>query len=485
MCIKALILTLIIVKSGIGLSPDEAQYWTWSQELDWGYYSKPPGIAWQIWLTTSFLGQNVFGVRFGALCIGFCISLAVYAAACAANLSRNTAFWAGCIAAISPLGVYLSFAATTDGGAILFLTLAITLLLQGIQKQEGPSYLLIGLCIGLGALFKWTAFLFWPLLVVPLLFCPNLRKWSLVGAIALSLAALIPSLYWNYAHDWATFRHVGGNVGGGGAHNFIDFFGAQMGLLSPLFFILLFVSYFYLFKRGNLPLKLVALFPCALLFYLGASLFKKIQPNWAAYLYFPGILLAAWVSCECLKKGRVWLHLGAWLSTVSVAFLFMTPWLQQKTKLPIPYACNAFQQTLGGSCLEEALLAAGYEPSQDFVFSDKYQTVSLLSFYGGEQKRGYFFNVSGSRKNQFTYWPQMNAEQVGKNGYFVVIENTKEPKVRDIISRYETRLNPYFEEIVLKEMRPLFSVAGRPVKYALIFECQHYNGAVPTPLNKY
>ena len=27
---------------------DEAQYWTWSRALDFGYFSKPPMIAWVI-----------------------------------------------------------------------------------------------------------------------------------------------------------------------------------------------------------------------------------------------------------------------------------------------------------------------------------------------------------------------------------------------------------------------------------------------------
>ncbi|HWU81152.1 MAG TPA: 4-amino-4-deoxy-L-arabinose transferase, partial [Caulobacter sp.] len=34
------------------LYPDEAQYWLWSRELAFGYFSKPPMIAWLIWLTT-------------------------------------------------------------------------------------------------------------------------------------------------------------------------------------------------------------------------------------------------------------------------------------------------------------------------------------------------------------------------------------------------------------------------------------------------
>ena len=34
--------------NGTNLFFDEAQYWTWSQDLDFGYYSKPPLIAWII-----------------------------------------------------------------------------------------------------------------------------------------------------------------------------------------------------------------------------------------------------------------------------------------------------------------------------------------------------------------------------------------------------------------------------------------------------
>ena len=38
------------VTDGISLSSEEALYWTWAQAPDWGYYSKPPMIAWLIHL---------------------------------------------------------------------------------------------------------------------------------------------------------------------------------------------------------------------------------------------------------------------------------------------------------------------------------------------------------------------------------------------------------------------------------------------------
>ena len=46
--------------SGLNLYVDEAQYWTWAQALDWGYYSKPPVIAAIIAATTLDMARNLF-----------------------------------------------------------------------------------------------------------------------------------------------------------------------------------------------------------------------------------------------------------------------------------------------------------------------------------------------------------------------------------------------------------------------------------------
>ena len=48
------------------LYPDEAQYWLWSRELAFGYFSKPPMIAWLIWLTTTIGGDAEAWVRLSA-----------------------------------------------------------------------------------------------------------------------------------------------------------------------------------------------------------------------------------------------------------------------------------------------------------------------------------------------------------------------------------------------------------------------------------
>lgn len=45
---------------------DEAQYWDWARTLEWGYYSKPPMVAWMIALTTSLFGDAEWALRVGS-----------------------------------------------------------------------------------------------------------------------------------------------------------------------------------------------------------------------------------------------------------------------------------------------------------------------------------------------------------------------------------------------------------------------------------
>lgn len=455
--LKAIFLAFIITFY-LGLSPDEAQYWTWSQNLDWGYYSKPPAIAWQIWATTAFLGNTELGVRFGALIVGSLLSLTIFFLGRRCGLSERGSFWAGVAMAFSPLGFYLSLATTTDGGAILFLLLAIL-----VVAGERPRYLVAGLCILCGALYKWTAFIFWPVILLFLLFFPKMRKWGLVGGILISAMAFLPPLYWNMGHEWATFKHVGGALGTQWGGNFFEFLGAQIGLISPIFFILLVMGYVALWRlSSNRSLLLCATFPLIVLAYLGAALFKKIQPNWAAYLYPSGMVLIAWVAYPRYKK---WLHIGTWLSIGLVCFALLMPWV-------------AFRQTLGWEKIAPALTKSGYDPTRDFLMGDKYQTASLLSFYGPGQKRAYFFNISQTRKNQFSYWPQMQELEVTHTGYFVVVEKGDQTWCE---KHYVERLSPYFKNVSFVGTYPLYESK----KYALIFRCEGYLGLAPRDPDRY
>src|SRR4051794_18158405 len=67
--------------SVVDLFFDEAQYWAWSRELAFGYFSKPPLLAWIIALAERVCGSSEACIRAPAPVLYFATSLLVYAVA--------------------------------------------------------------------------------------------------------------------------------------------------------------------------------------------------------------------------------------------------------------------------------------------------------------------------------------------------------------------------------------------------------------------
>lgn len=500
----ALLILLLVVKGalmlgsmpflGIGLGPDEAQYWTWSRDLAWGYYSKPPGIAWQIWLGCLAFGQTELGVRLLAVVMGASLALSVYTLARCCGLDRKVALWSGVVMALTPLGIMGSFLAITDGGMVLFWTLGCCVIAKGLLQQNTPSYDLLGLCILVGALFKWPIYLLWVAVIVAIPFWRFLASWSLLRGIAISLAGLLPSVIWNSSHDWVTFRHVSATVVGKEAAdigsttlahgNFWSFLGAQMVLISPILFVLMVIALAMLWKRrrevaaplifcGTLTTLLVGTF-------LIVSFFEKMQGNWCDYAYPTGIVVLCWG----MQRRLSWVIGGLALSVFLCKLGFAIPYIQSNSILanaPIPYRVNPFRHNVGWNELKHQLKEVGYNPEKHFLFGDKYQMSSILSFYGEGQKRAYFLNLHGIRKNQFSFWPGMAQEQVGKTGFFILTENA--PHLKEALQgkaeEYQNLLAVYFDKVEFLGVKTLFYSYGESVKEALIFRCEGYNGKEP------
>lgn len=458
--LKALFGVLVVLFGQIHLNPDEAQYWLWSQNLDFGYYSKPPAIAWEIAFGTSLFGNTEIGVRFGAILLSIALSLATYALARAALLKEKEALWAALIIAFCPLGLIGSFAATTDLGFVTFWTLALALLI----KKE-PSWLLLGLMILCGILFKWTLFL-----IFPIMFFIYRDKRAIYAAL-IGLLGLLPSLYWNINHDFATFKHVTVQSVSKSVGNPIEFFLAQVGLFFPIFFAALFVAIARLKKMGN-GLKIITVLTFLIfLAYEWLSFRQKVQANWAVFA-FP---LAAVVAASQITK--FWFKVGLIASILLSCFALAVPLLQTNNIFDLPYSFNLFKPSLGWDQLKKALDRKGYKPNSDVLIADRYQTACVLSFYTTGQKRAYLLNLIGQRKNQFFFWPGLKQHQ---DGFFVVIESKSESN-----EDYEELLKPYFSRVEKLDPYPLFFANGIAVKWALIYKVEDYTGLLPKDTDLY
>jgi hypothetical protein len=500
--VKMMIMIWVILHAGIGLGPDEAQYWTWSRQIDWGYYSKPPGIAWDIRLGTLLFGDTELGVRFGSVIIGALLPFGVYWMTCRCQLAPVVSMWAGIVMALTPLGIFASLLAITDDGMILFWILSCGILIKAIETEKTPNYSLLGILIALGALFKWPIYVLWVLVFIFAPFYRQLWSRSLVLGVCISLLGLIPSAVWNLQNSGVTFKHVfytlhpqheresliktfsQANVG--------EFLGSQAALLSPLLFILLLISFAYLFygpKRRSIRFCGFTSF-ILLLFFIDLSCIQKVQGNWAVFLFPTAIVYLTWACLERMRGGQILLIAGLFLSILFCGIALMIPTLQSKgilAQYPIQYKLNPFKHNLGWDRLAPELQKAGYDPEKDFLFGDKYQMTSLLSFYAEGQKKAYFLNLLGTRKNQFSYWPGLKEEQIGKDGFFVAVENQPpdHPIFQDLKTRLEDQLPTYFKKVEYLGIHPIFSAYEKPVKSIILFKGIGYKGNLPPESDKY
>lgn len=472
-------LLVFLLTAGIGLMPDEAQYWTWSRLLDIGYYSKPPGIAWQIAAGTSLFGQTELGVRCIACILPIASALVIQKIVLLIGGTEKTGYLAASAFILSPLGMTSSFLATSDSPMVFWWLCSLFFYLK---LWDSPKrYIVTGLFIGLGAVWKWMIYSFWIILAIEFLFRKKDLSQFLLG-LCISLCGLLPSLLWNVSHEYATFRHVGTTIAG--AHgtipspNPLSFFFAGIALITPGFFLLALPA--FASKDPKTRLLQVTVY-CIWGGLLLLSFTRKMQGNWAVasqVMFFPliGLVLAkrqSWqrwpyIASICIA---ITLQIGAQASA------FLGKWAVR---------ANLFKQGIGNDQIASALEKAGYNPSIDFLFSDRYQTTSQLWFYGVGQQQAYFLNLHNLRQNQYSFWPGMKEKCVGKTGYFVAIFPYPEGgSVKHWEKHLHTLLIPYFGYVHQPTVHTLFSRSSTPIRTMIIIKCQGYTGKTPKNPHKF
>src|SRR6266446_1099864 len=138
-----------------GLYPDEAQYWFWAQHPAFGYYSKPPLVAWLIALTTGLFGESEFAIRLSAPFLHAGTAVFVYAIA-ARLYDHRVGLWSALAYASLP-GVSVSaFIISTDAPLVLFWAAALFAFVRAREEAGWGWWLAVGLAAGLGLLAKYA-----------------------------------------------------------------------------------------------------------------------------------------------------------------------------------------------------------------------------------------------------------------------------------------------------------------------------------------
>lgn len=468
-CLSRVLLIVFVLTSGVGLMPDEAQYFTWSCLPDIGYYSKPPGIAWQIYLGTCLFGDGVLGVRIISILLPVFMAILIQKIATLITHDENTGYLSGTAFILSPLGMSASIFATTDGGMLFWALLGTYFYL----KEKPSQYTSLGLCIAFGAAWKWMIYsLLIPYAIYDVIILKK-RPTGMLQASLISLLGLIPSLIWNMEHSFATFQHVGGTVFNAHASqappNPLSFLLAGIALLSPGFFLLSLPNIFSKKRDAFQLLRLCVWFIWGGLVFL--SCFRKVQGNWAVLgqiMVFP--LLG--YSLLSYKKS---FFISVLVSLFLQLFFLAAPYTGGPllTKSPL-------KQGIGVEEIRPILEKNSYTPEK-FLFSDRYQTVSQVWFY--MKKKTYFLNLSHLRHNQFCFWPGMQEECLQKSGYFLsIIPQAEKNSIPTRVSQYEKKLLPYFDHVGEATVFPL---GNQAMNFLLIIPVDGYNGCTPEQPDKF
>jgi 4-amino-4-deoxy-L-arabinose transferase-like glycosyltransferase len=293
----------------LDLYPDEAQYWVWSRDLAWGYYSKPPMVAWLIAGSTALGGDSEPWIRLPATLAHALAPLFLFGAG-AALYERWTGFWAAAVYSLMP-GVQLSAGVmTTDAPLLMFLSAVLWsyAALFRAERRRAPLALAFGAALGLAFLSKYAALYLIAGAALHAALQPReaRRMWTpaeLLAAVAGFLAIAAPNLLWNAANGFSTVAHTAENANWAAERfnpgELLSFAGAQLAVFGPIPFLLLLLAPAILLTRGRLgredrALLCLALPPLAIV--AVQAFISRANANWAVAAYAPAsVLVAAWL----------------------------------------------------------------------------------------------------------------------------------------------------------------------------------------------
>lgn len=315
---------------------DESQYWLWSRNLDLGYYSKPPLIAWVIRGATALLGSDApFAVRApGAVLHG--VTALILGAVAARLIDARAAVWTALTYLTLPMAALGSLLISTDTVMAPFFAAALLVYLRAAETGRAGTAMLAGVLAGFAFLAKYAALYLLFGLGLAALFVPGVRVPLRAGLafVTAFAATVLPNVLWNLAHDLSTVEHTMDNVGwvrgeswlaGLNLAGLAGFLGAQFAVVGPLVFAALLWGWA---RPGTPALRALALLslPPVVIVSVQAAL-DKAYANWALAAYFAGTVLAVGVlSARAPRLLPLSLALNGAVSVLLPLFAVLAPW---------------------------------------------------------------------------------------------------------------------------------------------------------------
>ncbi len=372
--------------SPIELSVDEAQYWHWSRNIDLGYFTKPPLIAWLIGFSTFIFGNEEWAVRLSAPITHLLISLVLWGSAKYA-FGANSGKIAALIWIFTPAASLGGFIISTDTPLLLFWSLSLLFLLISLRQNSSVTSLFVGVFLGFAFLSKYAALYFFIFFIIWWLIYDRNTFISIKNiSIILLTSALIAStnLYWNYLNDFATVNHTISNANLSvitlNYNNVIDFLSSQFLVFGPLLFLLyLLVIMNSFFKNREISLFAMISFPIILLITV-QSFLKIANANWAVTAYVGATLLISYyVTMTKSSVFKIFFYLGFFLNIAISAYILTIT--INGSFYPLNLKSNPLRKNLGFENLASKIHETFRKEKVSKIIFEKRGDISRFNYY--------------------------------------------------------------------------------------------------------
>jgi 4-amino-4-deoxy-L-arabinose transferase-like glycosyltransferase len=376
---------------------DESQYWSWAQQPAFGYYSKPPLIAWIIAIAERVCGSGEACIRSPSPVFYFGTSLLFYALA-STLYDRRVAFWAALTLVFTTSVAFSARIISTDVPLFFFWTLALLAYVKLLQGAGFRWAIVLGLALGLGLLAKYMMGCFLLSVAVAAFFDREARDFlktpAFWTALAIATVLIAPNILWNLDNGFATFRHTGENIRGSGAvfspKNGLGFLASQFGVFGPITFgfliaVIVQSKKFALLREDRLMLAF-ALPVLAIVTTL--SFVTRAHANWAATAVVSSILVVA----ALLVRGDAWrwLKLGIGIGVATQMLLLIGDNMADRLTVPGLAKGDIYQHTMGWRALGEETSRLARRIDAPTVVAGRRDDVASLVYYLRKEPRAVF-----------------------------------------------------------------------------------------------
>jgi hypothetical protein len=387
------------------LIADEAYYWVYSKFPAWGYFDHPPMIA--VLIKAGYL---IFHSELGVRLVSALLSTFTILITESLTERKNPFLFYTIVLSIGVLQV-AGFLAVPDTPLLFFTALFFYVYRLFIRNSTWQNALLFGLAITLLFYTKYHG-----LLIVLLTIVSNIRllsRWQLWLAAFVAFVLYSPHLYWQWQHDWISFRYhlFESNVSTYRLSYTTDYLLGQLLLAGPLAGILLLPAAFIHRSQNQWEKALKFVLIGIYAVFLFSSFRGKVEVNWS----MPALISLVVLSHQFIIDKISWIKPLKIISFVSLLLI-----IAGRLYLVVDIGPdNSFKGRFHNNDLwaKDIKEKTGETP---VVFYSSYQRSSLFWFYSGIQSHSH--NSYWDRRSNYNFWPT-ERNLLGKKVFIADIYN--------------------------------------------------------------